>query len=353
MGLKILLLSHCFHPDIGGIEVNSEIYALAFTAAGHEVRVVTWTTTEATTTFPFQVIRSPSSRALLREHAWADIVFENNPCLRLAWPALLFRQPSVVSLNTELPPTTVATWLKRLWLRRANAVIAVSEAVRQHSWPSAQVISNPYREQVFRILPTATRQHDFVFLGRLVSQKGAHHAVQAFAQVLARLGHTRVSGPAPRLTIIGDGPERPHLEHLVASLGLAAQVVFTGFLQGEALVQQLNQHRFLLVPSLTGEAFGNVVLEGLACGCLPLVSDSGGLPAAVGRAGLIFKQDDAASLADCMWRILHTPDLEYQLRQEAAAHLGMHQSTAVAQRYLQVLQHAVTYQSIELQPSHH
>lgn len=340
MGLKILLLSHRFSPEIGGIEVNSEIYAHAFTAAGHEVRVVTWSTANESTTFPFPVVRSPSSRVLFREHAWADVVFENNPCLRLAWPALFFRRPSVISLNMELPPATAATRLKQIWLHRADAIIAVSEAVRQHSWPDATVIGNPYREQAFRILPNITRGSNFVFLGRLVEQKGTHHAIKAFELVLARLAQVPTGLPGPKLTIIGDGSEREMLEQMVASLGLADHVHFTGFLHGEALLQQLNQHRFLLVPSLAGEAFGNVVLEGLACGCLPLVSDSGGLPDAVGRAGLVFKHNDTAALADCIWQILHDKDLEHQLRQEIPAHLAMHQSDMVAQRYLQVLQTA-------------
>lgn len=34
--MKILFLSHKFYPDIGGIEVNSEILATAFHKAGHE-----------------------------------------------------------------------------------------------------------------------------------------------------------------------------------------------------------------------------------------------------------------------------------------------------------------------------
>ncbi|UOQ69531.1 glycosyltransferase family 4 protein [Hymenobacter volaticus] len=285
--MKILLLSHCFFPDIGGIEVNSEIYARAFTQAGHQVRVLTWSTLTTEAYFPFEVVRNPSKKELFRQHAWADVVFENNPCLRLAWPALFFNRPSVVSLNTELDPADGATWVKQAWLKRATSVISVSEAVRRKCWPAAAVIGNPYRAREFRLIPSVVRTNNFVFLGRLVSQKGTAVAVQAFGQVLTRL---RAHGGQhlPTLTIIGDGPERLSLEGLVASLNLSAHVQFTGFLEGSALARELNRYRYLLVPSLFGEAFGNVVLEGMACGCLPLVSDSDGLPDAVGKAGLIF-----------------------------------------------------------------
>ncbi|RYY21625.1 MAG: glycosyltransferase family 1 protein [Cytophagaceae bacterium] len=340
MGLKILVLSHRFFPAIGGIEVNSEIYARAFAAAGHQVRLLTWSTTEADTAFPFIVIRNPSKWLLFREHAWADIVFENNPCVRLGWPALFFRRPAVISLNTSLSDSAGVAWLKRIWLQRADTIIAVSEAVRRQNWPAASVISNPYREDAFRLIPEVARRGDFVFLGRLVSQKGAHQAIAAFKQLLERLAQAAPTHAKPTLTIIGDGPERGQLTQLVATLQLSTRVRFTGFMHGEALVRQLNQHQFLVVPSVYGEAFGNVVLEGMACGCLPLVSDSDGLPDAVGQAGLVFQRDNANSLADTMWRILHDAALAAQLRQAAPAHLASHQSAIVSRRYLRVLEAA-------------
>ena len=340
MGLKILLLSHSFYPAIGGIEVNSEIYARAFAAAGHQVHLLTWSTTDTATSFPFTIIRNPGKWTLFREHAWADIVFENNPCVRLGWPGLFFRRPSVISLNTALDDSISVGWLKRIWLQRADAIIAVSEAVRQQNWPEASVISNPYREDAFRIIPQAERRNDFVFLGRLVSQKGAHQAITAFKQLLELLDTAVPTREKPTLTIIGDGPERAKLTQLVAALHLSTHVRFTGFLHGEVLVKQLNQHNFLLVPSVYGEAFGNVVLEGMACGCLPIVSDSDGLPDAVGKAGLVFQRGDANALTNSMWRILHDTALAAQLRQAAPAHLASHRSAIVSQRYLRVLEAA-------------
>lgn len=342
MPLKILLLSHRFHPDIGGIEVNSEIYARAFSAAGHEVRIVTWSTTFEEDAFPFVVVRNPDKRTLFREHAWADITFENNPCIRLGWPGVFFGRPTVVSLNTEYHKDA-AGLVKRAWLKRADSVISVSDAVRRKCWPAALVISNPYRSKEFKILSEVKRTDDFVFLGRLVSQKGADQAVLAFHKVLLMLDEEDPLADKPSLTIVGDGPERPKLEELVEKLDLTGHVHFVGFLHGEELVKQLNAHRFLLVPSIYGEAFGNVVLEGMACGCVPIVSDSDGLPDAAGRAGLVFSRGSVQSLADGIWRILHDPMLELQLRQAAPAHLASHEPEIIAHRYLQVLEAAAGY----------
>jgi len=81
--MRILFITHKFYPDIGGIEVNSEVLALGFHKAGHEVRMITWTASSGDRSFPFTVIRQPKTAVLLNEHRNADIVFENNPTLRL------------------------------------------------------------------------------------------------------------------------------------------------------------------------------------------------------------------------------------------------------------------------------
>ncbi|MFD1467577.1 glycosyltransferase family 4 protein [Hymenobacter caeli] len=337
-------MSHRFSPEIGGIEVNSEIYARAFVAAGHSVRVATWSVAAQEDAFPFAVVRNPNGAALFKAHTWADVVFENNPCIRLGWPGLLHSRPAVVVLNTELylkgKGWLNLGWVKRAWLRRARTVVSVSEAVRKQFWPAASVIGNPYRAHAFRVLPGIARTGNFMFMGRLVSQKGASLAVAAFHRVLARLAAADPAAPGPLLTIVGDGPERGNLEQQVDALGLRAHVHFKGFIEGPALAEELNRHRFLLVPSLYGEAFGNVVLEGMACGCVPIVSDSDGLPDAAGKAGFVFRRGDVDALADAISHVLSSPAIEQQLRAAAPAHLAAHLPDVVARRYLKLLEAA-------------
>lgn len=340
MGIKLLFLSHKFYPDVGGIEVNSEVLATAFQAAGHQVRLVTWTADAGERTFPFAVVRHPTTAVLLREHRWADIVFENNPSLRLAWPTVLFGRPSVVALRTWIRRMDGrVSWqdnLKLRWLQRADAVIAVSDAVRRAHWPQAIVIGNPYRNTLFRKLPAVARTADFVFFGRLVSDKGVALAIEAFQQLVA----TQPVGSRLSMTIVGDGPERPRLEQVVAERNLTDCVTFTGTLQGEALVRCLNQHRFLLIPSLWEEPFGNVALEGMACGCLPIVSDGGGLPDAVGKAGLTFARGDVGALTATIQQLLADPVREQQIRDVAEDQLKAHYPDVVANRYLAVIETA-------------
>ena len=342
--MKLLFITHKFYPDIGGIEVNSEVLASHFHNAGVEIQLVTWTQDTGTKTFSFPVVRHPNVSLLLKLHRWADVVYENNPCLRLAWPNILFKKPDVVALRTWINRMDGKRgWqdkLKVLWLNHAAGVIAISEAVRKRSWEQAIVIGNPYRAELFKTLAYSSRDTDFVFLGRLVSDKGADLAIRAFSLFLEPYKEKGQMPSSCKLTIIGDGPERQNLEELAFSLSLTDRVQFTGVLRGEELVKALNRHRYLLVPSLWDEPFGNVALEGMACGCIPIVSDGGGLSDAVGGAGIVFKKGSVTALVAAINDIYPDEAIQYSLLSQAKKHLATHHPSAVSAAYLQVIRNA-------------
>lgn len=343
MSLRILFLSHRFYPYVGGIEVNSELLATAFQKAGHHVKLVTWTAEIGNRTFPFEVIRKPELKTLFRAHRWADVVFENNPCLRLAWPGIFFRKPYVVALRTWVARINgeigIQDKFKTHWLKRAAAVIAVSDAVRAKSWPPATVIGNPYRAHLFYMKGDTKRVADFVFLGRLVSDKGADHAIKAIHR-LKQMQLPAFDSNGPSLSIIGDGDQLQVLKDMSADLGVTDNVSFKGALSGETLVNCLNQHKYLLVPSVWEEPFGNVALEGMACGCIPIVSDGGGLPDAAGKAGVVFERGNTEALVHAILSVVNNPDYATSLRQAVEVHLDNHHPDVVAKRYLSIIEKA-------------
>jgi len=349
--LKILFLSHNFYPYIGGIEANSDILSRAFFKAGHEIRILTWTIDSNKNIFPFPIVRNPSVTELFKQHKWADLVFENNPCLRLSWPNLFFNHPSVIALNTWVSRINgvigmhgkigIQDRVKFLWFKRASKVIAVSNAIRKHSFPSAIVIGNPYQADLFKIMPEIAKTSAFVFLGRLVPNKGADQAIKAIYQLLILDKKENFLSFKPMLTIIGEGPEKSKLEQLAVDLEVKDYVNFTGSLIGTDLAICLNQHHYILVPSLWEEPFGNVVLEGMACGCLPVVSNGGGLPDAIGNAGISFSRGDIGAMVACIRTVITDPNLEQQLRRAANAHLIKHRPEIVAQCYLEVVEAAI------------
>jgi glycosyltransferase involved in cell wall biosynthesis len=99
-------------------------------------------------------------------------------------------------------------------------------------------------------------------------------------------------------------------------------------------------YEILAVPSLWKEPFGIVALEGMACGCVPLVSDGGGLPEAVGKAGCIFKSGNDEDLANQISRILEDDSLRASLRAAAPSHLARHTARKMAADYLNLIEDA-------------
>ncbi len=338
-----MFFSHKFYPDIGGIEVNSELLAGQFSKAGHHVRMATWTEQPGEKSFSFEVIRAPGYKTLFGLHKWADVVYENNPCLRLSWPNILVNRPSVVALRTWIARMDGRiSWqdkLKNRWLAKAQGVIAVSNAVRLKSWPDAVVIGNPYRSELFISEKTADRSIPFVFLGRLVSDKGVDVAIKAMAELKA---DPEFAESKTLLTIIGDGSGRAELESMARELGLAKKIHFTGNLSGTALVDMLNKHRYLLVPSVWAEPFGNVALEGMACGLLPFVSDTGGLPDAIGKGGVTFTAGSHSDLISKIRETIANSDLELEILRLAVEHLEQHRPEVIAAKYLEVLQKSIS-----------
>ena len=64
--MNIVITSHRFYPDIGGIETITEVLANFFVGEGHQVRVVTGSVcNEFDDNFNFSVHRNPSNNDLL------------------------------------------------------------------------------------------------------------------------------------------------------------------------------------------------------------------------------------------------------------------------------------------------
>lgn len=337
--MNILLFSHAFYPNIGGIESISLMLANSFVQRQDvSVVVVTRTSEEGVKQFPFQMVRDPSIIEIISLLKWSDVVFENNPCLSLSWPNLLFRRPKIVGLQTWLvaPNEDAKIWnrLKKTVLNDYNYVVACSNKIKNVTYNNALVIGNPYDSNVFQ-QNQVNKSLDFVFVGRLVSDKGADMCVKLLNEL-----HT-IRAKKSSLTIIGDGPEMKNLKELTTTFRLTNDVRFLGFLDAEEIANELNEHRYLLVPSRWEEPFGIVALEGIACGCIPIVSDGGGLPDAVGKAGLVFQRNSLSSLVESTIRLLDDKGLQDNFLKCAVEHLKQHTEKQVSQRYFDLFLNAV------------
>ena len=332
--MKILIASHFFHPRVGGTETVGLLLAGEFHSAGHEVRVVTSTPEPAD--LPYEVLRRPGPGRLLEAVRWCDVCLHNNVSLQMAWPLLTVRRPWLIAHHSWIPRTRelglrpwLAGMLKRRVFRHARCV-AVSRALADDIGVPAEIVPNPYRDDVFRPLPGVARDGDLVFAGRLVSQKGVDVLLRALAELRER-------GLNPRLTLVGNGPEEAALRALAHELRLEEQVVFDNR-TGANLAQVFNAHRLAVIPSRGPETFGLVALEAMACGCVPVGAALGGLPEAIGPCGLLFEAGNAQALAGCMAEALTNGALRERLLAGSGEHLRPHRRKAVGEAYLRILE---------------
>lgn len=141
------------------------------------------------------------------------------------------------------------------------------------------------------------------FVGRLVPEKGVDLLIDAFARVVRNL-------PEARLVIVGEGPERPRLERLIASLNLGAHVSLTGRLSRPAAERAMEECWVQVAPSRWAEPFGLVAIEAQMRGTAVVASRSGGFCETVndGHTGVLVTPGDIGALSDALVQLLARRD---------------------------------------------
>lgn len=325
--MNILIFSTVFYPSVGGIENQTLLLIRNFIEKGHKVKVVTYQKQSE----PFnycEVFYCPNIFKLIKLFRWCTTFFMPNISLKGIWLMIFSpRKTWVISHNdfSSFNENGTINKIKNLANTFASTNIAVSESVSNHLIKNAVVIRNCYDESNFKVIPHILRRIDFVFLGRLVSQKGVDLLIRACSHLEIPFS----------LSIIGDGPEKANLKQLTKNLNLTDYIIFEGTLQGEQLAIQLNKCQVMVIPSMQNEGFGIVALEGLACGCKIIAADAGGLREAVGGHGEIFEMANEIQLYLLLQKFLKNRT-SYTLQQDdLSAYLENHSSSSVADKYLQ------------------
>ena len=153
----------------------SEILANEWKRRGHEVIIVTATSSDSGDKYSYPVVRNPRLKSLIKLTSWCDIVYQNNISLKLLWPNLLLRKPTVVTVQTWIGENGGASnWMEFMKTRvhRHCTCVSISGAVARYMPMPSTILGNPYRDDIFRLRPAINRNSDLIFVGRLVSDKG-------------------------------------------------------------------------------------------------------------------------------------------------------------------------------------
>lgn len=229
-------------------------------------------------------------------------------------------------------PRPAIAWRGRLLRQRraasyADCIIAVSAKVRDRlvsDWGAPPdevvVVRNGVRWQDFQRDAAAGEAfravhglagETFVFgmMTRLAKVKGIDMALRALRRVIDAMPDRDV-----RLVIAGEGPDEAALRALTHELRLAEKAHFAGPVTRP--LEALSAYDVILFSSLF-EGLPLALLEGMAAGCIPVVTDIGGMKEAVNSpaAGLLVPPKDPAMLAAAMQAVLELePDRLAELR---------------------------------------
>jgi glycosyltransferase involved in cell wall biosynthesis len=113
--------------------------------------------------------------------------------------------------------------------------------------------------------------------------------------------------------------EEPRAAEMVKRLGVQAITHFLPPLPHESMAEQFRQAQILVSPA-THDGTPNTLLEGMACGCLPVAGDLESIREWItdGQNGLLVNPADPSALADAILRGLNDPLLRAQAARQNA-----------------------------------
>ncbi len=215
----------------------------------------------------------------------------------------------------------LAAAIERWALRCSPHVITGSEHARGRliaaGYPAERIslVPNGVDHALITGVAPSQASSDLIYVGRLLPHKRVD-------LVLAALRHLRDNHPDIKLTIVGDGPERPRLERLADELGVASAVCFTGQLATSTEVYARLKAGRVFVTASQREGFGIAAVEAWACG-LPVVVCQGSENALPELVDCDFKgrvaASDAVSIASACRDLLAEPHEAQRAKRIAAA----------------------------------
>jgi glycosyltransferase involved in cell wall biosynthesis len=206
--------------------------------------------------------------------------------------------------NTVFSRKWVFKQLTRAVMWRADALTCVSEdMVGEYR----KLFGNSPHVCVYNIIADAPSLQRMVepvddewFLSEghpIISSAGTLTKRKGFTDLIHAVRHLYDRNRPVRLAILGEGPMRQELEHLVQELDLEDAVWFAGLVENPLKYFARSQVSVLASYS---EGLPNVLVEAMMCGCVPVATDCPTGPREVlqdGKYGYLVPMHDPAAMA--------------------------------------------------------
>ncbi len=353
--MRIAIFSDTFPPQINGVANAAYQSAKALTERGHQVAVFTVMKSRALAravsaregfavfTIPsFAVPAYPGERCgwligttLNRLRRFRPDVIHVHTPFAVGWEAILggkllgipivgthhtFYDHYLKHVKADYRWTRKFSWRYTVgFYNRCDMVLGPSQSladamVRAGLKRPITTLQNFIDTDFFKPVSSATAKKEvkggfgiggksLVYMGRLSYEKNIDDVINAFV-----IAHKRERGL--KLMVVGDGPEKDNLVKLATELGVKMSVIFTGFLEGEELVQALQANDIFLTASRS-ENMPLSLLEAMAVGLPFVMVKEKGLAEMMqdGVNGYFAETGDAGDMAEKALKILSQPKI--------------------------------------------
>ena len=351
--MKIALVSDWYYPKTGGVATHIRDLALHLRSRGHEVMIVTnnhgvhddkeldekgvsiYRVSGLTVPLLSTNISPYASRELRNllsrenpdifhaHHAFTPLSLrgmamakeENFPTVLTTHSIFLAYDSPVWDIFNQAFP--VLGW----FIDRADRIIAVSNAAKafisHFTQKQVAVIPNGVDSKKFhpnwnkeRLREDLGIEEERIILcvSRLSYRKGIHVLLNAMKILTDEMDDIR-------LIILGEGEMFLLLRTQAKSLDLENRVSFMGYVPSQQLPKFYGMTDVFVLPSITAEAFGIVLLEAMASGKPVVATNVGGIPEVVesSNCGILVDPWDEYALAEAIFSLLEDESLRNEL----------------------------------------
>ena len=278
---------------------------------------------------------------LAREHL--DVIHSTSPTSRIPTS---YRGKTIVTVHDLasykvpdiFPKFKVAKYkaTMNLMVSKADKIIAVSNSTKKDlcdifgcAGDKVNVIYSGFdrrlleeskvsREKVLEKYGISADKKYILFLGTLEPVKNLTRLFEAYKMFKERCQKENKTCEH-KLVIAGKkGWLGKEYRQMAKDLGIAKDVIFTGYVIGDELVPMFKNADFFIMPSLY-EGFGTTVLEAFATGTPAIASGVSSIPELAGDAALLVNPLDVSEIAEAMMKLAGDDKLRYDLRQKGFA----------------------------------
>jgi glycosyltransferase involved in cell wall biosynthesis len=206
-------------------------------------------------------------------------------------------------------------------LEKCEAVFCVSEFIKNKFLEEISIKTDKvhvlFNGVDRKIKKFPVKKKEILFVGRLVSEKGADLYVQTLRSIAStfpdwnfgligsfRLGeHTNSNSYAHK--VIKDFKE------------IGSQAIFYGFKNQEFVEEKMKTASIIVIPSIWEEPFGLVAAEAMSNGISIIASKVGGMPEIIGNNGVLIENINYKKLRDNLIELLKNRTLRESYQKKA------------------------------------